>query len=174
MLTPKTNRWLGRDHQKASDAMSGILAQVANSTDGTRNSGNAVLYECVQTIIHIESDNGLMVLAMNILGRFLTNKDNNIRYVALSTLERLVGIVEGVQRHRPVIVECLKDPDVSIRTRALMLVLKLVNEDTVEELTVEMLQYLAHTPSNTIHDLCLQVADVIELYAPNRKVRGLV
>ena len=39
-------------------------------------------------IIGVESVGGLRVLAVNILGRFLGNKDNNIRYVALNTLHK--------------------------------------------------------------------------------------
>ena len=44
-------------------------AQVATGQEGTRNAGNAILYECVQTIMGIESLGGLRVLAINILGR---------------------------------------------------------------------------------------------------------
>jgi Adaptin N terminal region len=47
---------------------------------------------CTQTIMGVESISGLRVLAVNILGRFLANKDNNIRYVALNTLSKVVGV----------------------------------------------------------------------------------
>jgi hypothetical protein len=37
----------------------------------------------------IETIGGLRVMAVNILGRFLANRDNNIRYVALNTLAKV-------------------------------------------------------------------------------------
>lgn len=83
--------------------------QVATNTETTRNVGNAILYEAVQTIMTIKSETGLKVLAVNILGKFLANKDNNIRYVALNTLSKVVAHdVQSVQRHRNTIVDCLK------------------------------------------------------------------
>ena len=56
-----------------------MLAQVATNTETSKNTGNAILYECVQTIMATESEDSLHVLAVNILGRFLLNHDNNIR-----------------------------------------------------------------------------------------------
>lgn len=59
----------------------GKFMQVATNTEGTKNAGRAILYECVLTIMAIEDIGGLRVLAINILGRFLANIDNNIRSV---------------------------------------------------------------------------------------------
>ncbi|CAM9695361.1 unnamed protein product, partial [Hapterophycus canaliculatus] len=116
-------RLLGQHVEGVIDIMSDALAQVASNTETAKNAGNAILYECVQTIMTLDTENGLKVLAVNILGRFLGNRDNNIRYVALNTLGKVVQLdAASVQRHRSTIVDCLKDPDISIRQRALELI----------------------------------------------------
>lgn len=58
-----------------------VCVQVATNTETNRNAGNAVLYECVKVTMIVKSESGLKILAVNILGRFLLNRDNNIRYV---------------------------------------------------------------------------------------------
>lgn len=66
--------------------------QVASGIEGSRNAGNAILYEAVNTIMGVESISGLRLMAVNILGKFLANRDNNIRYVALNTLSKVVAV----------------------------------------------------------------------------------
>ena len=78
-------RVLGKGHADASDQMSDILAQVATNTEGARNAGNAILYECVQTIMGVESVGGLRTLAVNILGRFLANRYSDLSLSGHST-----------------------------------------------------------------------------------------
>jgi len=77
-------RLLGKGDARASETMNDILAQVATNTDSTKNVGNSILYETVLTVLEIEADSGLRVMAINILGKFLGNRDNNIRSVAVS------------------------------------------------------------------------------------------
>jgi len=107
---------LGANNSEASDEMSDILAQIATNTEQTKNPGNSVLAECVRTIMKIEASAGLRVLGINILGKFLTNKENNVRYVALQQLIKVVDIdYTAVQRHRQTVIDCLKDHDLVIK-----------------------------------------------------------
>uniref|UniRef100_A0A453PYT3 Clathrin/coatomer adaptor adaptin-like N-terminal domain-containing protein n=1 Tax=Aegilops tauschii subsp. strangulata TaxID=200361 RepID=A0A453PYT3_AEGTS len=95
---------------KASKDALEYLRKVATKTESNKNAGNAILYECVETIMGIEATSGLRVLAINILGRFLSNRDNNIRYVALNILMRAITVdAQAVQRHRVTILECVKE-----------------------------------------------------------------
>ena len=143
---------------------------MASNTDQGKNAGNAILYECVQTIMGIESIGSLRVLAINILGRFLGNKDNNIRYVALNTLSKVVAVdTAAVQRHRATIVECVKDSDVSIRRRALELVYGLVNESNITALAKELLEYLLVADVEFKADLTHKICTLVQRYAPEKR-----
>ncbi|XP_041752452.2 AP-1 complex subunit gamma-1 isoform X2 [Coregonus clupeaformis] len=109
-------RILGRNNDTASDAMNDLLAQVATNTDSSKTAGSAVLYETVLTVMDIKSESGLRVLAVNILGRFLLNNDRNIRYISMTSLQKIVQTDHNaVQRHRGTIVDCLKDQDASVK-----------------------------------------------------------
>ena len=72
-------RVLGAESEQVAEAINDILAQVATNTDASKNVGNSILYECVLTILANKADSGLRVMAINILGKFLSNRDNNIR-----------------------------------------------------------------------------------------------
>ena len=184
-------RLLGANNEQASEEMNDVLAQVATNTDSSKNAGNAILYECVQTIMGTESEDGLRVLAVNILGRFLLNRDNNIRYVALNLLSKCIveqsgkeaeviategaeggnSAMSALQRHRTTVVDCLKDPDVSIRQRALELIYHLVNQSNVESLTAELLNYLVLCPREHRGDICTRILKVVDRYSPDDRWR---
>lgn len=161
---------LGKGDTAAGEAMNYILAQVATNTEGAKNVGNAILYETVLTIMDIESDSGLRVLAINILGRFLSNRDNNIRYVALTTLNKTVAMdTNAVQRHRNIILDCLRDGDISIRRRALELSFALINESNVRVLTRELLAFLEVADTEFKQGITTNICGAADRYAPNKR-----
>lgn len=184
-------RLLGTNNRSASEEMNDVMAQVASNTETSKNAGNAILYECVQTIMGTESEDGLRVLAVNILGRFLLNRDNNIRYVALNTLAKCImdqkqtgrenattmdadnanNAMAALQRHRTTVVDCLKDPDISIRQRALELIYHLVNDSNVEALTSELLNYLVLCPREHRNDIGTRILKVVDRYSPDDRWR---
>ena len=163
-------RVLGRGDARTSEQINDILAQVATNTDSSKNVGNSILYESVLTILDIEADSGLRVLGVNILGKFLTNKDNNIRYVALNTLIKVVAVEpNAVQRHRNTILECLRDPDISIRRRALDLSFTLINEGNVRVLIRELLAFLEVADNEFKPIMTSQIGIAADRFAPNKR-----
>lgn len=152
------------------EEMSDCLAQVATNTEPAKNAGNAVLYECVRTIMDIQSTSGLRVLATNIMGRFLLNRDNNLRYVALNSLLKLVKVdLLAVQRHKTTIIDCLKDPDIAIRKKALELTYCLINESNVKQIAKEMIDFLITAEPEFKEALVTKLCLAIELHSPNKQ-----
>nr|CAG8455298.1 5272_t:CDS:10 [Entrophospora candida] len=144
----KLLRILGNGDSEASETMNDVLAQVATNTESSKNAGNAILYETVLTIMEIQSESGLRVLAINILGKFLTNKDNNIRNI---------------------ILDCLRDADISIRRRALELAFALINESNVRVLTRELLAFLEVADNEFKQGMTTKICLATDRFAPNKR-----
>ena len=197
--TPQTTKKQKKGDEKMSDQADDILAQIATNTESQKTSGNSVLYECVKTIMKLEGGMGnnnnnnsninnhhsshnhnqqqsqpssLQVLAVNILGRFLVNRDNNIRYVALNALcDAVENNSSAIQRHRNQIVDCLKDADLTIRRRSLDLVYALCNKKNVKELARDLLSYLMISSGEKEfrEELTSKICLVVTTHAPNRR-----
>ena len=169
------------------DALGDILAQVisnitttaSSKSSAASNAGNAVLYECVKTIMGIPfTSSGLRTMAINVLGKFLKSKDKNIRYVALNTLSAIVNLEDGgqaVQRHRAVILECVQDNDAAIRRRALELVYALVTTANIVVLAKELIDYLLNTGDGGDREfravLCDKICSLVEELSPDAEWR---
>lgn len=148
-----------------------ILTQVASNLDSGKNAAHAILYECIKTIFAIRSDQSLKILGVNLLGKFLSTKDNNTRYVALDTLLTVVNIEPlAVQRHRTTIVNCLSDGDISIRRRALELSFAILNDQNIRVLVREILQFLETCTDNDLKPfIASQLTIAASKFAPNEK-----
>lgn len=92
------------------------------------------------------------------------------RYVALNTLNKVVAMdTNAVQRHRNIILDCLRDGDISIRRRALELSYALINETNVRVLTRELLGFLEVSDNEFKLGLTTQISLAAEKLAPNRR-----
>lgn len=147
------------------DALALVLATPDNSQKGR----DAVLYECVHTIMVIQSGKELKDSAVNLLGTFLLSDDNNIRYVGFEMLSKYLSETgpSSIQQHRDIIVDCLKDADSSIRRRALDLTFWLVDHTCVDSLTLELLRYLMVCPTEGRGEVCDKLHIIVCQYSPN-------
>lgn len=93
-----------------------------------------------------------------------------VRYVALNTLNKVVTMdTNAVQRHRNIILDCLRDGDISIRRRALELSYALINESNVRVLTRELLAFLEVADNEFKLGMTTQICLAAERFAPNKR-----
>ncbi|KAJ2860352.1 clathrin associated protein complex large subunit [Coemansia aciculifera] len=165
-------RVVARGSQHAADELNDVLTLVATQTDSSKNVGTAILYECAVTALAIPSEQALRVMAINMLGKFLGNRDNNVRYVALATLSAAV-ITEApsVQRHRATVIQCLRDNDISIRRRALDLSFALINESNVKPIVTEILRVLPHADLEFKPSMVYRLSAAITLFGDSLEWR---
>ncbi|KAJ2662387.1 clathrin associated protein complex large subunit [Coemansia sp. RSA 1199] len=163
-------RTVARGSQAAADELNDVLALVATLDDAASNVGTAMLYECAVTALAIPSDAPLRVLAINLLGKFLANSDNNARYVALATLSTAV-ITEApsVQRHRDTVLQCMCDDDISIRRRALDLSFALINAQNAKHIITEILRVLPRADLEFRSSMVYRLSAAITLFADSHE-----
>mmetsp|Transcript_28820 Transcript_28820/g.33278 ORF Transcript_28820/g.33278 Transcript_28820/m.33278 type:complete len:897 (+) Transcript_28820:42-2732(+) len=163
-------RQMAKGDEAISDEISEVLALVATNTPSNKNTGNAVLFECVTTILTIESSNTLRTLAVNILAKFLASKESNSKYVSLVSLQRVVRIDQAtVQKHKNTILDCLRENDISIKRHALLLLCEIVNESNVKSIVKEMLNYLLISETDFLQELTLKICTCVEKFSPSRR-----
>ena len=121
----------------------------------------------------IESASSLKTLGINILGRFLANKDANSKYVSLISLLKVLEYdINAVQKHKQMILDCIKDSeDITIKKLALDVIYKIMNEKNVKSISRELLNILILIePSHPIvRDLTQKLSSSIERYSPTRR-----
>lgn len=75
----------------------------------------------------------------------------------------------AVQRHRNIILDCLRDGDISIRRRALELSYALINEQNVRVLVRELLAFLEVADDEFKTGMTTQISLAAERFAPNKR-----
>ncbi|TKX26213.1 AP-3 complex subunit delta-like protein [Elsinoe australis] len=124
----------------------------------------SLLYECINGIIQggildgsegtVEGDEVARLCVGKLRGMLVVEGDPNLKYVALLAMTKIVNSHPAlVSQHADVILECIDDPDISIRTRALELVVGMVDPTNLVTTVERLLRQLREsTPASTIHD----------------------
>lgn len=164
--------YFGRAYHEDNDELTNLLGALPTNTDtSVKNTGNAVLYELVRTIFGYNSSSGLRTLASNILGKFLSNKDNNYKYIAMDSLQEIAKIdLPLVQKHKTMILEFLNDNDIAIKRKSLDLTYMIVNETNIKQIIKESLNFLNTSDNNDFkEELTEKIFYSLEKYSPSLK-----
>ncbi|KAI8380160.1 adaptin N terminal region-domain-containing protein [Blakeslea trispora] len=110
----------------------------------------SLLYECIYTVITGgfleaagDAGNALAATCTNKLRRFLEDPDQNLKYVGLLAMSRLLSThPKLVAEHKDIILECIDDEDISIRLRALDLVVGMVNRKNIVDIVKRLIAHI--------------------------------
>lgn len=153
--------------------VSEVLQRIVTGTDVTKNVNknnvtHAVLFEAINLVIHLGNTTDLLPQACGLLGRFISIREANIRYLGLETMARLSiaqpDTMEALKKHQSTILFSLKDQDISIRRRALDLVYSMCDTTSVRETVAELLSYLETADMHLKEELVLKIAILAERF----------
>ncbi|KAG8962833.1 AP-3 complex subunit delta [Tulasnella sp. 408] len=109
----------------------------------------SLLYECVRTCIiggmfQGSSGSSLARTCVQKLAAFLENPDQNLKYIALLALVKIVpSHPHLVAEHQRLVLGSVSDNDMSIRMRALDLLSAMVNRQTLQHVVQHLLSHLS-------------------------------
>ena len=155
--------------------LTNIISKILTETDvsdsiNKSNADHAVLFEAVNLIVCWGSSGpqNLRDGAMKLLGKFISVREPNIRYLGLLTMAKLAqleGSSESIKKHQATVLVSLKDADISVRRRALDLLFVMCDTDNAERIVDELVAHLVLADAAIREEMVLKIAILAEKYA---------
>ncbi|CAG8435804.1 5990_t:CDS:10 [Ambispora gerdemannii] len=126
----------------------------------------SLLYECIHTVItggmlNASNSDALAAMCVNKLRTFLEDPDQNLKYIGLLALSKILPTHPRlVAEHRDIILKCIDDADISIRLRALDLVVGMWYVAVLVDLTFVAGVKVGDLLSAQIMDVAVRVKSV--------------
>ncbi|XP_016450695.1 AP-2 complex subunit alpha-1 [Nicotiana tabacum] len=152
-----------------------VLQRILMGTDVVKNvnknnASHAVLFEALALVMHLDAEKEMMSQCVALLGKFIAVREPNIRYLGLENMTRMLMVTDVqdiIKRHQAQIITSLKDPDISIRRRALDLLYGMCDVSNAKDIVEELLQYLSTAEFVMREELSLKIAILAEKFAPD-------
>ncbi|KAJ0266590.1 AP-2 complex subunit alpha-1 [Hirschfeldia incana] len=152
-----------------------VLQRILMGTDVVKNvnknnASHAVLFEALSLVIHLDAEKEMMSQCVALLGKFISVREPNIRYLGLENMTRMLMVTDVqdvIKKHQSQIITSLKDPDISIRRRALDLLYGMCDVSNAKDIVEELLQYLSTAEFSMREELSLKAAILAEKFAPD-------
>ncbi|KAI8524238.1 hypothetical protein RHMOL_Rhmol13G0134900 [Rhododendron molle] len=152
-----------------------VLQRILMGTDVVKNvnknnASHAVLFEALALVMHLDAEKEMMSQCVALLGKFVAVREPNIRYLGLENMTRMLMVTDVqdiIKRHQAQIITSLKDPDISIRRRALDLLYGMCDVSNAKDIVEELLQYLSSADFAMREELSLKAAILAEKFAPD-------
>ena len=162
---------LGQDDKAASEQIYEVVAKCLRVANTGTTIGNAVVYECVRTASAIFPNAHLLAASADVVAHFLRQPNNNLRYAAIDALGHIVRVnSQYAQEHQMAVIDCLEDPDASLRKKTLELLQKMTTGDNVEVVVDKMVAFLEQARDDAIReDVVGRISEVAERFAPDNE-----
>lgn len=132
------------------------------------NAQNAVLFEAINLIIHLDTEHALMKQISTRLGKFIQSRETNVRYLGLEAMTHLAARAETldpIKQHQDIIIGSLKDRDISVRRKGLDLLYSMCDATNAQPIVGELLKYLQNADFAIREEMVLKIAILTEKYA---------
>ena len=132
------------------------------------NAQNAVLFEAINLIIHLDTEQALMRQISSRLGKFIQSRETNVRYLGLEAMTHLAAradTLDPIKQHQSIIIGSLKDRDISVRRKGLDLLYSMCDQTNAQPIVGELLQYLQNADFAIREEMVLKIAILTEKYA---------
>ena len=160
---------LGAADQKAATEMYSVLSAVLKKGDNQSSIGNAIVYECVRTAASIYPSPVLLEHCAGVVSRFVKSSNNNLKYAGLDALSCIVNInPKYATEHQMAVVDCLTDPDESLRKKTLDLLYRMTKSNNVEVIVEKMMDFLRDATDHHLREeTASRISELAERYAPS-------
>eukprot|EP00040_Diaphanoeca_grandis_P011727 m.60127 g.60127 ORF g.60127 m.60127 type:complete len:1231 (-) comp22804_c1_seq1:183-3875(-) len=160
---------LGEDDQSSSESMYEVIRECLQRAEAQGSAAYAVIYECLRTITKIYPSPELVELAANSIGRFLKADNNNLKYLGITALVAVVQVNAAyAAEHQIVVIDCLDDPDDTLKRKTLELLCKMTNPQNVTVITEKLVSYTKLSVDPYLRkDLVPRIVQLAERYAPD-------
>ncbi|KAF2872108.1 adaptin N terminal region-domain-containing protein [Massariosphaeria phaeospora] len=132
------------------------------------NAQNAVLFEAINLVIHLDTEHDLMVQISTRLGKFIASRETNVRYLGLEAMTHLAARAETldpIKKHQAIIIGSLRDRDISVRRQGLDLLYSMCDPTNAQAIVGELLRYLQSADYAIREEMVLKIAILTEKYA---------
>lgn len=132
------------------------------------NAQNAVLFEAINLVIHLDTEHNLMVQISSRLGKFIQSRETNVRYLGLEAMAHFAARAETldpIKRHQNIIIGSLRDRDISVRRKGLDLLYSMCDPSNAQPIVTELLRYLQTADFAIREEMVLKIAILTEKYA---------
>ena len=162
---------LGAADQSASEGMYEVIHEVMRRADTGINVGYAIMYECVRTVTTIYPNTTLLNAAADSIARFMQSENHNLKYLGVTGL---ASVVEDHPRyaakHQMAVMDCLEDPDETLKRKTLQLLYRMTNPINVEVIVGKLLDFLKNATDVFLRtQLVAQISQLAERFAPSNQ-----